>query len=98
MSNVILPPAPYLSPMTDGQGVMTPIWAKWINQLYLRAGGASAPSNGTFASQSSVTALQTSVTSLETSVTALNTEVSTNTSNITTLTNEVNGLSVGRQL
>lgn len=46
MSDVIVPPTPFSIPLVDKNGVITPAWSKWITQLYLRAGGASAPPNG----------------------------------------------------
>ncbi len=36
----------YQTPLVDKNNLITPTWSKWLLQLYLRAGGADAPSNG----------------------------------------------------
>jgi hypothetical protein len=80
MSNAVLPPAPYQSPITDKQGMLTAPWTNWIRQLFIQTGGASS----------------TSLASLITTVSNLNSTVSTLETNTGTLESEVNGLSQGR--
>ncbi len=36
----------YKTPFVDKNSLITPTWSKWLLQLYLRAGGADAPSGG----------------------------------------------------
>lgn len=83
---IIVPPPPYQSPVADKNGNVTPIWGKWLNQMYLRSGGANQPST-----QNLVSDIQT----LQSSVGALQVALADET---TALQNQVNGLSVGRQL
>jgi hypothetical protein len=35
------PQPPYQTPMTDEKGMVTPAWNKWLQQLYIRVGGAA---------------------------------------------------------
>lgn len=88
-ASVIVPPPPYQSAFTDSKGKITPTWSKWIQQLYLRSGGASSPSTAGLAS---------AITTLQTDVETLQDEVATLTTENTDLTNLANGLSVGRIL
>lgn len=87
--SVIVPPPPYQSPFTSQNGLITPTWSKWIQQLYLRAGGASSPSTTGFAS--AITTLQANVGTIQTEITTLITEVAS-------LTSEINDLNLGRDL
>lgn len=86
---ITVPPPPYRSPFVDSQMTITPAWSKWLNQLYVRVGGATAPSPSGIAS--AILTLQSNVAILTTQVTALSVQVSP-------LTDEVNALRVGRQL
>ncbi len=36
---------PYKTPLIDQQGLLTPAWQRWINEVYLRIGGKQALSN-----------------------------------------------------
>jgi hypothetical protein len=38
---LVLAQPPYQSPMTDRNGMITDVWNKWLQQLYLRVGGAA---------------------------------------------------------
>lgn len=88
-NSVTVPPPPYRSPFVDNQMNITPAWSKWLNQLYVRVGGATAPSPSEVSSD--ILTLQHNVATLTSEVSALITEN-------TTLTNLANALSVGRQL
>lgn len=46
---VQLPPPPYKSPVTTANGILTPAWSMWIQLLFNRVGGLSAPSIPTLA-------------------------------------------------
>lgn len=75
--------------MQSSNGILNPVWAKWINQLYLRTGGASSPDLSAIVSD--IKTLQANVAVLFAGVTSLNSSVST-------LTKDFINLSVGRQL
>lgn len=87
--SVIIPPPPYQSPFVNQQGLLSPIWSKWIQQIYLRSGGPSSPSTAGIVS--AITTLQSNVAVNSASITSLNTLTAT-------LSSEIQGLSVGRQL
>lgn len=72
-------------PFTNQQGLINPTWAKWLGQLYLRIGGASAPSNAGFLSD--ITTLQTDVADINTNLTTINSAITL-----------LQGLTNGRQL
>jgi hypothetical protein len=84
-NSIVVPPPQYQAPFTTQGGIITPVWSKWIEQLYLRIGGASSPSNAGFASD---------ISTLQTDVAAINTEITTIQVDITLL----QGLTNGRQL
>lgn len=82
MSNTVLPPAPYGSPMVDKKQMLTPAWTNWVRQLFVQTGGNSS---------TSLASLIITVANLSATVTTLESEISS-------LEIEVNGLSQGRQI
>lgn len=79
MATPLLPPAPYGNPMVSKDGLLTPIWSKWIGQLFIQTGGSTS----------------TSLSSVITTVATLSTTVTAQSAEISTLIDQVNGLSVG---
>lgn len=87
--NILVPPPPYSTPLTLQNGLLNPLWGKWINQLYQRVGGASSPNNAGIAS---------AIATLQSNVATLFGDVSTINASISDLEIEFNDLSQGRQL
>lgn len=88
-NTISVQPPPYQSPMTDKSGAISGPWINWIRQVYLRIGGASAPSPTGIASD--IATLQSNVGVLETDIAVLQPEM-------VAVTNLADALSVGRQL
>lgn len=81
-TNTTVPPIPYKSPLSDQNGIVSPVWAKWLNQIFLKTGGTSS---------TSLTSLETTVANQAIEITAINTT-------LTSLQSQINGLGVGRDL
>ena len=73
---------PIQTPLTDKNGVVSPVWAKWFNQNYIQSGSSSS----------------TTLTSLIATVAEQATQITTLQTQNTALQNQANGLSCGRQL
>lgn len=64
-----LPPVPHKAPMTDQNGVASPVWSDWFKKVFVRAGGHSASTN--LELDSDVTAINTSISTINSTITAL---------------------------
>lgn len=66
-------PIPYSTPFLTQNGMISPIWSKWLQQLYLRAGGSTSTSIA--ALQGDIVVLQGNIATLQVEITTLNTQI-----------------------
>ena len=89
----ILSLPPVNIPFVGPNGIVTPVWAKWLQNIYTQAGGSNPEG---------VVSLQTQITTLQTQVATINSNITTINTNVSTLNTEVHplqgGISAGRDL
>lgn len=73
MANTKLPPVPYNQPIA-GSLTLSPAWAKWFRDLFLRVGQTAAPSNSDLAGTTGLDALQAQVAELQDQINSISVE------------------------
>lgn len=93
MADNNVPPVPYKSPLSNKNGFISEVWAKWFRQVFHRIGGNIALTNIELEDTTSA-----EVTALDLRVDALETLTLSHTSSISNLQENINDLKQGRHL